>query len=86
MKIIELLKRILYNNPNNKKFVVSNFSTKIEHFQLFEKEVCPINKVVSFCEKLEDPVLGKKKTVKACVDKATEVFNKIEESEEVGTN
>ncbi len=55
MKIIELLKRILYYNPNNQKFVVSNFSTKIEHFKLFEKEVCSIDKVVSFCEKLEDP-------------------------------
>ncbi len=49
------MKRIMYYNPNNKKFVVSNFSTKIEHFQLFEKEVCPIDKVVSFSEKLEDP-------------------------------
>ena len=46
--ILEQLKRILFNNPNNKKFVITNLSDKISHFRKFEKEVCPIEKVLTF--------------------------------------
>ena len=46
--ILEQLKRILYYNPLNKKFVITNFSESRNDFMLFEKQVCPIDKVVTF--------------------------------------
>ena len=38
--ILEQLKRILYYNPLNKKFVITNFSESRNDFMLFEKQVC----------------------------------------------
>ena len=46
-KLVQL-KMILFNNPNNKKFVITNFSTKLCDFKAFENEVCPIEKVLVF--------------------------------------
>jgi hypothetical protein len=40
------LKKILFHNPNNKKFVITNFSTELKDFERFESEVCPIEKVI----------------------------------------
>jgi len=51
--ILEQLKRILFNNPNNKKFVITNLSSEIEHFLRFESEVCPINKVLTFLKRTD---------------------------------
>ncbi len=45
---MEQLKRILYYNPLNKKFVITNFSESLTDFMAFEEQVCPINKVVTF--------------------------------------
>jgi len=57
--ILEQLKRILFNNPNNKKFVITNFSNKLEDFKKFECEVCEISKLVTFAKTLDQPVLNK---------------------------
>jgi hypothetical protein len=46
-KLVQL-KMILFNNPNNKKFVITNFSTCLNDYRMFEKKVCPIEKVVTF--------------------------------------
>ena len=43
---LEQLKKILFHNPNNKKFVITNFSTRLDDFQRFECEVCPIEKMI----------------------------------------
>ncbi len=51
--ILEQLKRILYYNPLNKKFVVTNFSENLDDFIKFEKEVCKIDKVVTFRKQAE---------------------------------
>ena len=56
---IEQLKKILYQNPNNKKFVITNFSNKLEDFKKFECEVCEISKLVTFAKTLDQPVLNK---------------------------
>lgn len=47
---IEQLKRILFNNPNNKKFVITNFSNDLKEFHKFEEHVCPIEKVITFAK------------------------------------
>lgn len=39
---------ILFNNPNNKKFVVTNFSDVIDDYHHFEEFVCPVDKVITF--------------------------------------
>lgn len=57
---IEQLKRILFNNPNNMKFVITNFSTNLDDYKKFESEVCPVDKVI-YCtvpaEEVENPFL-----------------------------
>lgn len=42
---------ILFNNPKNKKFVISNFSEKLCDFKSFENDVGPIEKVLTFVTK-----------------------------------
>ena len=44
---IEQLKRILFFNPNNRKFVITNFSDDLMAYQKFEEEVCPIERVIT---------------------------------------
>jgi hypothetical protein len=39
---------ILFNNPENTKFVISNFSDKLCDFESFEDDVGPIDKVLTF--------------------------------------
>lgn len=46
--ILEQLKRILFCNPNNRKFVITNFSNEISHFKRFESEICRIEKILTF--------------------------------------
>ena len=50
--ILEQLKRILFSNPNNKKFVITNFGEKLEEILSFEREVCKVDKVLIFKEKM----------------------------------
>jgi len=54
--ILEQLKRILFNNPNNKKFVITKFGEKLKDLKRFEKEVCEVEKVLIFKEKCEEVI------------------------------
>ena len=45
---INQLKEILFNNPNNKKFVITNFGYNLSDYQQFESEICAIDKVLAF--------------------------------------
>jgi hypothetical protein len=42
---------ILFNNPKNTKFVISNFSDSLSDFNSFEEDVGPIEKVLTFVKK-----------------------------------
>ena len=55
---IEQLKKILFFNPNNKKFVITNFSDRLEDYKRFEADVCPIDRVVTFSKPLESPFVN----------------------------
>lgn len=55
---IEQLKKILFFNPNNKKFVITNFSDRLEDYKRFETDVCPIDRVVTFSKPLESPFVN----------------------------
>jgi len=56
---LEQLKKILFHNPNNKKFVITNFSNDLKDYQRFESEVCEICRFVTFSKPLESPLVNK---------------------------
>ena len=75
---LEQLKMIMFNNPNNKKFVITNFSTSLCDFEKFECEVCCISKVVTFHNPVPRPVNKHLEELASAETKALEVFNKFD--------
>jgi hypothetical protein len=55
---LEQLKKILFHNPNNKKFVITNFSKDLCDYHRFEKEVCKICRLVTFSKPLDKPLVN----------------------------
>jgi len=79
---IEQLKRILFFNPNNRKFVITNFSDDLKAYKMFEEEVCSINRVVTFCKQLENPIKNEFiSQLDNCGPKAAEVFKRFDADE-----
>ena len=56
---IEQLKKILFFNPNNKKFVITNFSKELKDYHRFESDVCKICRLVTFSKPLDKPLVNK---------------------------
>ena len=56
---LEQLKKILFHNPNNKKFVITNFSNELKDYHRFESDVCKICRLVTFSKPLDSPLVNK---------------------------
>ena len=73
---MDLVKRCLFCNPTNKKFVISKYSTKLKDYILFEKEICAIEKVVVFSNPIDGSKNGAMGKKTEALSKAKEIFDK----------
>lgn len=46
--MVELVQKIMFNEPDNTKFLFKNWPNTIKDFEQFEKELYPIDYILNF--------------------------------------